>query len=135
MDSFTAVVGQLNSFAWAALPVFIIILLISMFTLKTNFIQKKLFRSRIDLYSTESGMVELCVINAQAKTRTPFRQELISSTVTFLDGVVYCPLTGLVVVITLLQSPSLKNNPDISGNYIIEMVFSQVPYIGVLLST
>ncbi|MDR2066265.1 MAG: hypothetical protein LBP57_00250 [Endomicrobium sp.] len=43
MDSFTAVICQLNSFAWAC-PVFIIIPVYLYFTLKTNFIQKKLFK-------------------------------------------------------------------------------------------
>ncbi|MDR1418690.1 MAG: alanine:cation symporter family protein [Endomicrobium sp.] len=86
--------------------------------------------SRIGLYSTEAGMGELSVVGAQAKTRNPFRQAIISSTITFLDGAVCCPLTGLVVVITLLHSPNLIDTSNISGKYIIDMAFSCIPKLG-----
>jgi AGCS family alanine or glycine:cation symporter len=86
--------------------------------------------SRISLYSTEAGMGELSVVNSQAKTRNPFRQALISSTVTFLDGAVCCPLTGLVVAVTLLRSPNLIDNQTISGNYILDTAFSSIPNFG-----
>jgi AGCS family alanine or glycine:cation symporter len=89
---------------------------------------------RIGLYSTESGMGELSVINAYAQTRNPFRQALISSTVAFLDGVVCCPLTGLTVVIAFLKVPSLKNISNISGAYVIESIFSNFPMGDVFLT-
>jgi AGCS family alanine or glycine:cation symporter len=83
--------------------------------------------SRISLYSTESGMGELSVVNACAKTRNPFRQALISSTVAFLDGVVCFPLTGLIVVIAFLKEQSLKDVSNISGAYVVEMIFKNFP--------
>ncbi|MDR3124955.1 MAG: alanine:cation symporter family protein [Endomicrobium sp.] len=57
MESFPAVIiGQLNSFT-LAFPVFIIILTYLYFTLKTNFIQKKLFKG-LKLALTRQGQYD-----------------------------------------------------------------------------
>jgi AGCS family alanine or glycine:cation symporter len=50
------------------------------------------------LFSNESGLGSAPIVAAAAKTRTPVRQALVSSTGTFWDTVVICALTGLVVV-------------------------------------
>ena len=50
------------------------------------------------LFSNESGLGSAPIVAAAAQTKNPIRQALVSSTGTFLDTVVVCAMTGLVVV-------------------------------------
>ncbi len=50
------------------------------------------------LFSNESGLGSAPIVAAAAKTSSPVRQGLVSSTGTFWDTVVICAMTGLVLV-------------------------------------
>lgn len=52
------------------------------------------------VFSNEAGLGSSPIAAAAAKTNSPVRQGLISMTGTFLDTIVICTMTGLVIVIT-----------------------------------
>jgi len=52
------------------------------------------------LFSNESGLGSAPIVAAAAKTRNPFRQALVSMTGTFIDTIIVCSITGLVIVST-----------------------------------
>ena len=81
------------------------------------------------LFSNESGVGSSPIVTAAAKCSNPVRQALISSTATFWDTVVLCPLTGLVIVSSILKNSNISLN-RLSGGELTYAVFSQMPYIG-----
>ena len=60
------------------------------------------------LFSNESGMGSAPLVAAQAITKNPARQALVSMTGTFWDTVVICLLTGLTLVSTLYANADLQ---------------------------
>jgi alanine or glycine:cation symporter, AGCS family len=52
------------------------------------------------LFSNESGLGSAPIVAAAARTRNPFRQALVSMTGTFIDTIIVCTITGLVIVST-----------------------------------
>ncbi|MEW6236982.1 MAG: sodium:alanine symporter family protein [Candidatus Omnitrophota bacterium] len=52
------------------------------------------------LFSNESGLGSAPIAAAAAKTKSPKRQALVSMTGTFLDTIVVCTMTGLVIIAT-----------------------------------
>lgn len=52
------------------------------------------------IFSNESGLGSAPIAAAAAQTKEPVRQGLISMTGTFLDTIIVCTMTGLVLVIT-----------------------------------
>lgn len=54
------------------------------------------------IFSNESGLGSAGIAAAAAETRNPVRQALVSMTQTFLDTIVICTLTGLVILTTVL---------------------------------
>jgi len=52
------------------------------------------------LFSNESGLGSATIAAAAAKTNQPAKQALVSMTGTFLDTIIVCSLTGLVLAIT-----------------------------------
>jgi len=52
------------------------------------------------IFSNESGMGSSPIAAAAAKTREPVRQALVSMTQTFIDTIVICTMTGLVLLVT-----------------------------------
>ena len=52
------------------------------------------------IFSNESGLGSAPIAAAAAQTKEPVRQGLISMTGTFLDTIIVCTMTGLVIVIT-----------------------------------
>lgn len=52
------------------------------------------------IFSNESGLGSAPIAAAAAQTKEPVRQGLISMTGTFLDTIIICSMTGLVIVIT-----------------------------------
>lgn len=52
------------------------------------------------IFSNESGLGSAPIAAAAAQTKEPVRQGLISMTGTFLDTIVVCSMTGIVLVIT-----------------------------------
>lgn len=63
------------------------------------------------LFSNESGMGSAPLAAANAATRNPARQALVSMTGTFWDTVVICAITGITLTTSILA------NPDISAMY------------------
>lgn len=52
------------------------------------------------IFSNESGLGSAPIAAAAAKTKEPVRQALVSMTQTFIDTIVVCTLTGLVILLT-----------------------------------
>ncbi|MDP8246339.1 MAG: sodium:alanine symporter family protein [Candidatus Hinthialibacter antarcticus] len=52
------------------------------------------------LFSNESGLGSAPIAAAAAKTRNPKQQALVSMTGTFLDTIIVCTMTGLVIIIS-----------------------------------
>lgn len=82
------------------------------------------------LFSNESGMGSAPIVAAAAKTGSPVRQGLISSSGTFWDTVVICALTGLVLVSTQLAYPEIAAN---EGDILTKHAFDKIPVIGPII--
>ncbi len=61
------------------------------------------------IFSNESGLGSAPIAAAAAQTNEPVRQGLISMTGTFLDTIIVCTMTGLVIVLTCPFSNSTRN--------------------------
>lgn len=85
------------------------------------------------LFSNESGMGSAPIAAAAAQTRNPVRQALVSSTGTFLDTVVVCLMTGLVLVSTIMKNPAINANEITDGGVLTSLAFDQIPVIGPLI--
>ena len=84
------------------------------------------------LFSNESGMGSAPIVAAAAKTKTPVRQALVSSTGTFWDTVVVCLLTGLVIVSSVLAHDGISFS---DGGSLTRHAFATIPYVGSPLLT
>lgn len=60
------------------------------------------------LFSNESGMGSAAVVAAAAKTKKPVTQALIAMTQTFIDTIIVCTITGLVILSTGVWSSGLN---------------------------
>ena len=68
------------------------------------------------VFSNEAGMGSAPIAAAAAKTDHPVRQALVSMTGTFLDTIIVCSITGIVLVMGILQSNSGEFAvPDLKG--------------------
>ncbi|CDX05143.1 Amino-acid carrier protein AlsT [bioreactor metagenome] len=85
------------------------------------------------LFSNESGLGSAPIVAAAAQTRNPVRQALVSATGTFWDTVVVCLMTGLVVVSSVLRSPTAAEG--LKGGDLTAMAFNQIPVIGPIVLT
>ncbi len=56
------------------------------------------------VFSNESGLGSAPIAAAAAKTRNPVTQALVSMTQTFIDTIIVCTMTGLVLILTGLWS-------------------------------
>ncbi len=63
------------------------------------------------LFSNESGLGSAPIAAAAAKTKYPKRQALVSMTGTFLDTIIVCSMTALVIIATGVWDSGLKNAP------------------------
>lgn len=52
------------------------------------------------IFSNESGLGSAPIVAAAAQTRKPVTQALVSMTQTFIDTIIVCMLTGLVIIVT-----------------------------------
>lgn len=80
------------------------------------------------LFSGESGMGSAPLVAVETKTDSPEKTALITSTGTFWDTGVLCLLTGLTAV-TTAQAIGL-NLSSVSGESLMYLVFSSIPFIG-----
>lgn len=60
------------------------------------------------LFSNEAGLGSGAVVAAAAKTKKPMTQALISMTQTFIDTLVVCTITGLVIILTGVWNKGLN---------------------------
>ena len=68
------------------------------------------------VFSNEAGMGSAPIAAAAAKTDHPVRQALVSMTGTFLDTIIVCSITGIVLVMGILQSNGGEFAvPDLEG--------------------
>lgn len=72
------------------------------------------------IFSNESGLGSAPIAAAAAQTKEPARQGLISMTGTFLDTIIVCSMTGLVLVITGAWQSS-----DLAGATVTNYAFAQ----------
>ncbi|MBR2835404.1 MAG: sodium:alanine symporter family protein [Coriobacteriales bacterium] len=60
------------------------------------------------LFSNESGLGSAPLVAANATTKNPARQALVSMSGTFWDTVIICAITGIMLVSTMLANPSIE---------------------------
>jgi AGCS family alanine or glycine:cation symporter len=64
------------------------------------------------IFSNESGLGSAGIAAAAAQTREPVRQALVSMTQTFIDTLVICTLTGLVILTTVARDAERAESAD-----------------------
>lgn len=82
------------------------------------------------LFSNESGMGSAPIVAAAAKSNSPVKQGLISSSGTFWDTVVICAMTGLVLVSTEIANPGIAAG---QGAILTKRAFECIPFVGPLI--
>ncbi len=60
------------------------------------------------VFSNEAGLGSAPIAAAAAKTKSPVKQGLISMTVTFIDTIIICTMTGLAIVLTGAYNSGLE---------------------------
>ena len=78
------------------------------------------------VFSNEAGMGSAPIAAAAAKTDHPVRQALISMTGTFLDTIVVCSITGIVLVMGLLGAGGEFVKPELSGATLTTVTFQKM---------
>lgn len=82
------------------------------------------------VFSNEAGMGSAPIAAAAAKTDHPVRQALVSMTGTFLDTIVVCSITGIVLVMGLMSTGEFIK-PELSGAALTTVTFQQLlPGVG-----
>lgn len=83
-------------------------------------------------YSNEAGVGSAAIAHAQVKTKEPLSEGYVALLEPFIDTIVVCTITALVVVMTGVYEPFLFN-PDVKGIEItsaaFESAFGWFPYI------
>lgn len=82
------------------------------------------------LFSNESGLGSAPLVSSAAQTKNPVRQALVSATGTFWDTVVFCLVTGIVIVSTVMKYPEVNMANFQNGGQMTTAAFNQIPYIG-----
>lgn len=82
------------------------------------------------LFSNESGMGSAPIVAAAAKSNSPVKQGLISSSGTFWDTVIICAMTGMVLVSTEIANPDIAAK---EGALLTKRAFECIPVIGPLI--
>ena len=89
------------------------------------------------LFSNESGLGSAPLVAANATTKNPARQALVSMTGTFWDTVVVCAITGIMLVSTMLAHPEIQAGllaGDITkAAELTTTAFSAIPVLGPLV--
>ena len=85
------------------------------------------------LFSNESGLGSAPLAAAAAVTRNPVRQALVSMSAVFLDTIVMCFLTGLMLVTTILKNPA--GFEGLGGAQFVSFAYNQIPIIGPIILT
>ena len=77
------------------------------------------------VFSNEAGMGSAPIAAAAAKTDHPVRQALVSMTGTFLDTIVVCSITGVVLVMGLMGTGEFVK-PEITGAALTTQTFNNM---------
>lgn len=92
------------------------------------------------LFSNESGMGSAPLVAANATTKNPARQSLVSMTGTFWDTVVICAITGIMLVSSMLAHPEIgeaiiaAGGPDAyTASALTSACFNSIPIFGPLV--
>jgi len=89
-------------------------------------------------YSSEAGVGSAAIAHAQVRTKEPLSEGYVALLEPFIDTVVVCTITALVVILTGAYAPFLFN-PDVTGIEItsaaFESAFAWFPYILMVAST
>jgi AGCS family alanine or glycine:cation symporter len=85
------------------------------------------------LFSNEAGLGSAPLAAAAATTRNPVRQALVSMSAVFLDTIVMCFLTGLMLVTTILKNPT--GYEGLEGGQFVSFAYNQIPVIGPIILT
>lgn len=75
------------------------------------------------VFSNEAGMGSAPIAAAAAKTDHPVRQALVSMTGTFLDTIIVCSITGVVLVMGLMTTGTFVK-PEVSGAALTTQTFN-----------
>ena len=78
------------------------------------------------VFSNEAGMGSAPIAAAAAKTDHPVRQALVSMTGTFLDTIVVCSITGIVLVMGLLGADGGFTVPQLNGAALTTQTFNNM---------
>lgn len=78
------------------------------------------------VFSNEAGMGSAPIAAAAAKTDHPVRQALVSMTGTFLDTIIVCSITGIVLVMGLMGAGGEFLKPELSGAALTTVTFQQL---------
>lgn len=78
------------------------------------------------VFSNEAGMGSAPIAAAAAKTDHPVRQALVSMTGTFLDTIVVCSITGIVLVMGLLGAGGEFVKPALTGAALTSSTFGRM---------
>ncbi len=78
------------------------------------------------VFSNEAGMGSAPIAAAAAKTDHPVRQALVSMTGTFLDTIVVCSITGIVLVMGLLGADGGFTVPQLNGAALTTQTFNDM---------
>lgn len=69
------------------------------------------------IFSNESGLGSAGIAAAAAATREPVRQALVSMTQTFIDTLIVCTLTGLVIITAILADIDLRGAAEAGARW------------------
>lgn len=92
------------------------------------------------LFSNESGMGSAPLVAANATTKNPARQALVSMSGTFWDTVIICAITGIMLVSTMLANPSIQqgilDGEITAAAQLTTTAFAAIPVLGpIVLAT
>lgn len=86
------------------------------------------------LFSNESGLGSAPLVAANATTKNPARQALVSMTGTFWDTVIICAITGITLVSTMLAHPDIQvdilDGKITAAAQLTTTAFSAIPVLG-----
>jgi AGCS family alanine or glycine:cation symporter len=85
------------------------------------------------LFSNEAGLGSAPLAAAAATTKNPVRQALVSMSAVFLDTIVMCFLTGLMLVTTIVKNP--VGYEGLEGAQFVSFAYNQIPVIGPIILT
>jgi alanine or glycine:cation symporter, AGCS family len=86
------------------------------------------------IFSNESGLGSAPIAAAAARTDGPGRQGLVSMTGTFLDTIVVCSITGLVIAVSQVLGQTNSDGTAVSGVSMTLRAFSAIPLGAPLLT-